>query len=119
MPIKRVLEKAEAEQLINKGDKTIDLLNEIVKTLQSNEGKYVEIDITDVKPLRNKLAHMSRIGTLSYDYQHLKIITAKSDNNNSIAFVRWTEQTEKKVTKKRKEKVIKSDENPQPVLQSN
>jgi hypothetical protein len=113
MPIKRVVERSEVEQLLNKDDKYLGLLNEIVKTLQSNEGKYVEIDITDVVPLRNKLNHMSRTGTLSYDHQHLKITTVKSDDNKTLAFVRWTEQVEDKSTKKRKEKINKTDPNQQ------
>ena len=92
MGIKRFVDKSEVEQMMLKGNPYDGLLNDIVKGLQTNEGKYVEIDVKDVVPLRNRLKYMKRMGCLSYDYQHLKIFKLKTGDNQVTAFVRWTEQ---------------------------
>jgi hypothetical protein len=101
MGIKRFVDKKEVEQMMLRGNPYDGLLNDIVKGLQTNEGKYVEIELKDVVPLRNRLKYMKKMGCLSYDYQHLKIFKLKTGDNQVSAFVRWTEQVvEPKVTKK-------------------
>jgi hypothetical protein len=120
MGIKRVVDKSEVEVLKVNKSKYLTLLDEIVKTLQENQGKYVEIDIADVFPLRNKLNQLKNSGALTYEYQHLKISKIKANDNKVAAYVRWTEQiSEPKPRKKRKQNITKTDTNQQPQTQSN
>jgi hypothetical protein len=105
MGLKRFVDKAEVEKMILKCNKYDEMLNEIVKGLQANQGQYAEIDVNDVVPLNNRLKYMKRTGILSYDYQHLRIFKLKNSDNSVTAFIKWTEQIdEPKLTKKRTRK---------------